>query len=644
MNPRELILKANKAIKANNFILASELFTEILNRFPKHSAAKAGLKKVSKMNSNVISSVTQSELDILVNTLQNGDFQKTINLAKDLAVNDPNSAVVYNILGISYMNLNEPEKAVPNFKNALRVNKKYSEARGNLGAALLLLGNINGAVSCLQQVVRETPQNHFAWNSLGNAQKSNSMIEEAEHSFKQALNIEPNYASALNSYGVMLSGEGEYKKSIVQFEKALKIVSTDIEIFKNYIEALSNDEQSKKAIKLIKESPDQVRNAPAIQLALADIEIGIGNLEEGKNLLFRLIKTEPDYFAAYRTLSIAYRFKKTDNLLEKMKETFDERVLNESDTIQLGFALGKALHDIGEYDNAFNAYIRANEARRKELIYDKDDTNKVIEGVKRALDTKWINSVTKFGDKSTKPIFILGMNRSGTTLIEQILSSHSKVVGGGEIPFINKFCFRRIANLKTWENFDPTHFAKKYLEQLDQFDEHSPHVTDKMPANFYWLGLIKAVFPNAKIIHVTRDPMDTCLSNYRNYFSSFGNGHAYDQIELADFYHQYRQLMHHWYSAFPKEIFQCDYDQLIANQENVSRTLIDFCNLSWEPKVLDFHKNERTVKTASVTQVRNKIYTSSVSGWKKYEKHLQPMYELLNEKGCLEPWNVDSYN
>ena len=150
--------------------------------------------------------------------------------------------------------------------------------------------------------------------------------------------------------------------------------------------------------------------------------------------------------------------------------------------------------------------------------------------------------------------------------------------------------------------------------------------------------------PNAKIIHVTRDPMDTCLSNYRNYFSSFGNGHAYDQIELADFYHQYRQLMHHWYSVFPKEIFQCDYDQLIANQENVSRTLIDFCNLSWEPKVLDFHKNERTVKTASVTQVRNKIYTSSVSGWKKYEKHLQPMYELLNEKGCLEPWNVDSYN
>jgi len=229
-------------------------------------------------------------------------------------------------------------------------------------------------------------------------------------------------------------------------------------------------------------------------------------------------------------------------------------------------------------------------------------------------------------------------------LIEQILSSHSKVVGGGEIPFINKFCFRRVADLKTWENFDPTHFVSKYLEQLDQIDEHSSHVTDKMPANFYWVGLIKAVFPSAKIIHVTRDPMDTCLSNYRNYFSSSGNGHAYDQIDLADFYHQYRQLMHHWYSVFPKEIFRCDYDQLIANQEDVSRTLIGFCNLSWEPKVLDFHKNERTVKTASVTQVRNKIYTSSVSGWKKYEKHLQPMYELLNEKGCLEPWNVDSYN
>ena len=165
-----------------------------------------------------------------------------------------------------------------------------------------------------------------------------------------------------------------------------------------------------------------------------------------------------------------------------------------------------------------------------------------------------------------------------------------------------------------------------------------------MPINFAWIGLIKAILPNAKIIHLIRNPMDTCLSNYRNNFVSAGNGFAYDQKELANFYYQYRQLMHHWYSLFPNEIFRCDYDKLVSNQEDLSKSMIDYCNLSWEPKVLEFHKNKRTVQTASIGQVRSKIYKSSVSGWERYEKHLQPMYRILDQTGCFEPWEISSFN
>ena len=644
MIPKELLKEASKAIKANNFVLASELFSRVLNRFPNHSAAKAGLKKLSKRTSNGTSNVTQSDLDGVVNTLQTGAFQKAIELAQSLVLKDPSLTILYNIIGISFTSLQKPEEAVNYFKTALRLNKNYSEARGNLGTALLLIGKTEESIRHLEQSLKENPKNPLALNSLGNAKRSKNLINEAESSFREALTIAPDYLSALTSYGTLLSEEGEYKKSIKMFENALKISPKDTDIFKNYLDALSGDNQAKKAITLIKDTSEEVSQSPPFQLLIAELQNALGNLAEGVNLLTQLVKREPNYFQGYRALSVVYKFKKSDDLIIKMKDIFAKKTLNESGKIHLGFALGKALHDIGEYDNAFSAYTQANISRRKELTYDSDEFNRMVLAFKNDFNPKLINSVAKFGNKNTKPIFILGMNRSGTTLVEQILSSHSKVAGGGEISFLNRYCFRRFHNSESWVDFNPTDFTERYLEQLNLIDKNIAHVTDKMPLNFLWIGLIKAAFPAAKIIHLTRNPMDTCLSNYRTYFSSTGNGHAYDQVELANFYHQYRDLMCHWYSLFPNEIFRCDYELLIANQAEVSKLLIDYCNLAWEPQVLDFHKNKRTIKTASVHQVRNKIYSSSVSGWKKYEKHLQPMYKIFDQNGCFEPWNVQSFN
>ena len=644
MSPKELLKEASKAIKANNFVLASELFSQVLNRFPNHQAAKAGLKKLTKRTSNGAPNVTQNDLDVVVNMLQAGAFQNAIDQAKGLILTDPSLTVLYNIIGISFTSLQKPQEAVNYFKTALRLNKNYSEARGNLGTALLLIGKTDESIRHLEQSLKENPKNPLALNSLGNAKRSKNLINEAESLFKEALTIAPDYVNALTSYGTLLSEEGEYKKSINLFESALKISPKDTDIFKDYLNALSGDNQTEKAIALIKDSSEEVSQSAPFQLLMAELQIGIGNLEEGVDLLTGLVKREPNYFEGYRALSLVYKFKKSDDLIVKMKEIFDKVTLNENDKIHLGFALGKALHDIGEHDTAFAAYTQANISRRKELKYDSDEFNRMVLAFKNDFNPKLIDSVANSGNKTTKPIFILGMNRSGTTLVEQILSSHSKVIGGGENSFINRYCFRRFDNSESWENFNPTDFIERYLDQLNIIDKNVDHVTDKMPLNFLWIGLIKAAFPAAKIIHLTRNPMDTCLSNYRNYFSSTGNGHAYDQIELANFYHHYRDLMYHWYSLFPNEIFRCDYDLLVANQAEVSKSLIDYCNLSWEPQVLDFHKNKRTVKTASVSQVRSKIYSSSVSGWKKYEKHLQPMYELLEKNGCFESWNVKSYN
>ena len=644
MTPKELLIKANKAIKVDNLILATELFSKILNQFPKHSAAKAGLNKIKKINAISLPSRVQDELNIAINAIQSGDFKTALDLAQNLTVKDPNNAIVYNIIGISFINLQKPEKAIPNFKTALRLNKKYNEARCNLGSALLLTGNTDEAIIQLERTLEENPKNHLAWNSLGNAKKSKNLIHEAEESFKKALVLEPKYLNALNSYGVLLSVEREYKRSLKHFEKALDISSTDLEVFENYLDALSGDEQTEKALKLINENLGKFSYPTSLKLLKADLLARIGNLEESIDILMKLIDQDPTNFAPYLSLSAIYKFKKSDKIITKMKEAFNTEDLNAADTIQLGFSLGKAFHDIKEYDQAFYAYTRANKLKRQGLFYDSNNFIKINTEMKKTINKKWINTAKVCGNETTKPIFILGMNRSGTTLVEQILSSHSKVTGGGELAFFNRFCFRTNGNLETWKNIDATSLSKKYLEHLNLIDDQAPHVTDKMPLNFAWIGLIKAILPNAKIIHLIRDPMDTCLSNYRINFTSSGNGFAYDQKELANFYHQYRQLMHHWYSLFPNEIFRCDYDKLVSNQEDLSKSMIDYCNLSWEPGVLEFHKNKRTVQTASIGQVRSKIYKSSVSGWERYEKHLKPMYRILDQSGCFEPWEISSFN
>ena len=422
LSPKELIKKANKAIKAGEFVLATELFNEILNKLPNHLMAKAGLKIIKNKTSNVLPNVRQNMLDKVVNTLQAGDFLTALDLARNFTPVDSNNAVIYNIIGISYINIQKPEKAIINFKTALRLNKKYSEARGNLGAALLSIKSTDEAIIQLEKALKENPQNYMAWNSLGNAKKSKNLIDEAKGSFKKALVLEPKYLNALNSYGVLLSEEQEYKNAIKQFEKALDISSTDLDVFKNYLNALSGDQQAEKALKLINENLGKFSYPTSLKVLMADLLARIGNLEESISILMKLIDQEPTYFNAYRSLSPIYKFKKSDKIITNMKKAFNKKDLNVTETIQLGFSLGKAFHDIKEYDQAFYAYERANKARGQELLHDPNDLNNLHTRIKKTINKQWIDTAKVYGNKTTKPIFILGMNRSGTTLVEQILS------------------------------------------------------------------------------------------------------------------------------------------------------------------------------------------------------------------------------
>ena len=636
MTPKELLFKANEAMNAKDFILASQLFTQILNKFPNHAAAKKGLKKLTKITNNGDKGTHNFTLEEAINELQKGNYQNAIKSSFKFKLTNPNNPVVYNLIGICYVNQENPKEAVPYFRTALRLNKQYSEAKANLGSALLMMGKVDDAILQLEESLKENPKNAIGWNSLGNALSQNTQLKQAQTAFEQAINLAPQYLNAINSLGVLLNNMEEPTQAIKIFENGLKIDPNDRDILTNLGYTLADSGNINDAIKVLSKVISLGRYNLDVKHRLGVLKSNSGQLKEAISTLREVIKEDPTLSEAYRSLSLIQKFEKSDPLVSKMQSRLNHPDSTNYDKIHLGFALGKSLHDVKEYSKAFQAYKIGNDTRRLELQYDITEHRHSIEKIK-SIYLK-LNLKLEYNDK-LKPIFILGMNRSGTTLVEQILSSHSDVHGGGELAYINKIGLQNLQRGEVWNirTLDQTRNAYIKILKSQRLDEN--FVTDKLPVNFKWIGLIKLLFPNARIVHLIRNPIDTCLSNYRNYFIASGNSYAYNLNELANFFIDYRNIMEFWHKIFPGQIYACDYDLLTFNQEKETRSLVEYCGLKWQDDLLSFEKNKRSVKTASVGQIREGLYQTSVGGWENYKDELKPLYETLKSSGCLKEWD-----
>ena len=319
-------------------------------------------------------------------------------------------------------------------------------------------------------------------------------------------------------------------------------------------------------------------------------------------------------------------------LLEKIEEMVRASLPspNNEDLENVCYALGKTYDDMGQYEKAFNYYHRANSLLAVKHPFDKK------------IYRKWVDEIiARFGNpakiedgwfsEDDSPIFIIGMPRSGTTLTEQIISSHPEVAGAGELAYWPA-AGQALGFEQELTDIHAQKLANDYLTLLRKCSPSVRRVTDKMPGNYMYLGLIHRVFPRARIIHCQRHPVDTCLSIY---FQNFAGGHEYRYKleDLAFYYRQYRRLIRHWREILPPDVFfDIQYEDLIEHQESVSRRLIDFCGLEWNDVCLEFYKNERSVGTASNWQVRQPIYKTSKERWRNYEQWIAPLLELLDDK------------
>ncbi len=516
--------------------------------------------------------LAQKKINALVRLYQTGKLEDTLKECRVLLKTSPDSIIVLNIYGVVLMGQGRFQEALASFNRALKVNPGFIDAHINRGNLLQHMGDPVKALNDYNQCIKLNPGHVKAHSNRGNVLKTLGQYKAAVKSYQKAIKLDPGYAMAHSNLGISFQEIGEIDQAINSFEQA--------------------------------------------------------------------IKAKPDYAEVYRNLSNLKTFKPGDPLIHSMLNLQSRPELDPMGRMHLCYALAKAFQDMDDYDTSFAYLEKGNDLHKVRHRYSIRKDRILFEKIK-SLFLKLVpfREANNHEICIKTPIFIVGMPRSGTSLVEQILASHPDVYGAGELYKMNSLLSPLLSeydDLTDRGAMPETLFAltaniaKAYQDEITRLSGNENRVTDKMPLNFQWLGMILLTVPGAKIVHIARHPVATCFSNYKHFFSHQGNGFAYDQKDTAEFYLLYQNLMDFWNHHLPGEIYNLSYEALTENQEHETRRLLKFCGLDWNDACLDFHSTKRAVTTASAAQVRRKMYQGSSEAWKRYESHLQPMIQILD--------------
>ena len=571
----------------------------------------------------------QEHLQSIISLFNQGQLQQALSESSQLLERFPNSVILYNIAGACNAGLMQFDAAINNYKKALKINPYYADAYSNMGNVLKDKGDLEAAIQSYKQALKIKPDYAQAYNNMGNALKDKGDLKAAIESYKQALKIKPDYAQAYSNMGIALKGKGDLNAAISSYKQALKIKPDYAEAYNNMGSALNDKGDLEAAIESYKQAlkikPDYAEAYNNMGIALKDK----GDLEAAIESYKQALKIKPDYAEVYRSLSNMHRYKEHDEYFLKMQSLCQSSSLSDEQRCHLNFALSKASEDLNEISQSFNYLKIGNELRKKILSYDIKKDIELFSQLKKSYPSIALQSVVELSD--LKPIFILGMPRSGTTLVEQIVSSHSEVTGAGELSYVSKFggpTARGAIKPNTKMILD---FRQRYIEALKKRSDGRSIVTDKMPQNFLYVGLIFAAFPDAKVIHVNRDPAATCWSNYKHYFIDKELGYCYDLDDTVTYFGLYTDLMQFWLGHYGDRIYNLNYDNLTINQDDETRKLIEYLELEWENDCLSPQHNKRSVRTVSQQQVRQKVYQGSSQQWRKFEPYLNGAFDQLTE-------------
>lgn len=511
--------------------------------------------------------ILENKINIILNKLRVEEFDEVIAQSKILIKKFKNQQILYNILSLAYQGKGEYQKSIELLSHALK----------------------------------SQPKNIFFLNNLGLSYYKNTEFEKAEDLFKRVLDINPNYINTLNNLAILKKDLDLVEEAIELYEKALSISEDNIDINYN----------------------------------LAALHQSTGNYKKSIFYYNKILQLNPKLTRADSAIAAMSKYSENDEHFLNMKKKIKSNELNDNEKTELHFALGKAYEDVNDFDAAFLNFKNANILRKK------------ITGYKIESDIDQFKKIKKFFSEyklknlkinSKKIIFILGMPRSGTSLVEQIISNHKNVYGGGEVAFLERKIFKNkilkegIDGFKSNEKIfynKLNEIQEYYITQIDKRDSSTKTFTDKSPLNFKWIGFIQSLFPNSKIIHCNRNSIDTCWSMYKNNFYGSIN-FSNDLKDLGNYYNMYKDLMFFWETNYKNKIYNISYENLISDQENEIKNLINFCDIGWDADCLEYHKNKKTIKTVSFVQARKPIYKTSIKASDNYLNHIDILKNTLN--------------
>lgn len=462
-----------------------------------------------------------------------------------------------------------------------------------VGASLTALEQFAAAAESFREAARLEPASAEHWNNLGQALNALGRVDEAAASLKKAVGLKPNFADALSNLGYALTQCNRNDEAVTYLERAVAIKP-------DHPEALNN-------------------------LAIARYDLG--QTGEALACYERALAARPHYADCWRNYAALKRFTADDPAIAKLERAL-AAATGAGDRMALGLALAKAYDDIGDTDRAFEQFARGNMLARQRFADPMREHREMFVTL-RAIFEDGVPEPVTTPVAAKRPIFVVGMPRSGTSLVEQILASHPDVHGGGEMQAMRVAMAPAAAERRT-DRQAIEGVRARYLAALDALGAEEPVIVDKMPQNFRWIGYIAAALPEATIIHTRRDPVAVGWSIYRTFFPAKGLEFTFNLADIAEYYRLYEDLMAFWAERLPGRIVDLDYDALTENQEQETRRLLEQCGLPFDAACLSPHETKRAVRTASAAQVREKIYTGSSEAWRKYEKHLGPLIEALH--------------
>ena len=477
-------------------------------------------------------------------------------------------------------------------------------------------------------LIKKFPEQAILYNLTSLAYAATGKSTESKELLLKILKKQPKNFFVLNNLGLACAELNDYKQAEEFYNRAIILNSTFIDALVNLGNLKTRQNKNEEAKNLFVKALKIDNKIIPAKISLAGYYEQSGNFKEAKKIYHEVLEINPNYTIADKSLSLIHKYSSSDSHIKTMEEKLKKNT-GEEGAQRLNFALGKAYEDTRNFEKSFKFYETANKIQKGKTTFNINNEIKYFDKIKKIFKDKNINPLKDYGQKI---IFILGMPRSGTTLAEQILSSHTNVYGAGELNFLREAINSELSDKNGEFNLSTENLQNAkdhYLEKIKIFKNEKMYLIDKAPLNFKWIGFIYLLFPNSKIIHCKRNAMDVCWSNYKNSFASKLMDYTYDFNDLATFYKAYDSSIKFWEKDSRINIFDLVYEDLIDDKLVQTKRLLEFCDLDWDENCLSFHKNKKAVSTASLAQVRQPIYNSSVEKWKSYSKDLEILRKNL---------------